>query len=148
MSPRKQPASPDHCIFCAIALGAASAAHVYDDDVCIAFLDTRPVFKGHTLLIPRAHIPTLTDADPETTKHLALVTQLLASAVERGLAAQGTFVAENNKISQSVPHLHWHIVPRTKGDGLRGFFWPRTKYDSDEEMEWFASRIRAAIASR
>jgi len=134
------------CIFCAIVSAEAASARVYEDDVCVAFLDTRPVFKGHTLLIPRAHVAAFADASPALVQHLALVVQLLSAAVESGLDAQGTFIAMNNKISQSVPHLHWHIVPRRKGDGLRGFFWPRTKYRSDEEMADYAARLRDAIA--
>jgi histidine triad (HIT) family protein len=120
------------CLFCAIAAGGKPAFVVHDGADVLAFLDVRPVFKGHVLVIPRGHVPTLTDLHP------------VGAYFEEGLAAAGTFVAMNNKISQSVPHLHTHIVPRVKGDGLRGFFWPRTKYASDEEAGEYARKISAA----
>ena len=110
------------CVFCAIAAGETPASMVLRDDHVAAFLDARPVFKGHVLVVPRAHIPTLSDA-----------------------GADGTFVALNNKVSQSVPHLHVHVVPRRKKDGLRGFFWPRVPYADDAEREAFAAKIRAAL---
>src|SRR4029450_1127997 len=95
-----------------------------------AFLDHRPVFKGHVLVVPRAHVETLGDLEPSAVGPFFTVVQRLSTAVEKGLAAGGTFVALNNRVSQSVPHLHVHVVPRTKGDGLRGFFWPRAKDSS------------------
>jgi histidine triad (HIT) family protein len=115
-----------------------------DDDVA-AFLDARPVFKGHVLIVPRAHVPTLSDMPAAELGTLFAAVQRIARAVESGLGADGTFVAINNKVSQSVPHLHVHVVPRKKKDGLRGFFWPRVSYADDAEREAFAARIRAAL---
>jgi histidine triad (HIT) family protein len=134
------------CVFCAIAAGEVPASMVYSDDDVAAFLDARPVFKGHVLLVPRAHVPTLSDMPAAGLGTLFAVVQRVARAVEAGLDADGTFVAMNNKVSQSVPHLHVHIVPRKKKDGLRGFFWPRVPYADDAEREEFAARIRAALA--
>ena len=133
------------CAFCAIARGEAKAHVVLDLPEHVAFLDLRPVFKGHTLLVPRAHVATLVDLPHDGIAPLFAAAQRLARAVEIGLGAAGTFVAINNKVSQSVPHLHVHVVPRRPKDGLRGFFWPRTKYDSDDEMRDVAAAIRAAI---
>ena len=133
------------CVFCSIASGELDADVVLDDDVAIAFLDHRPVFKGHTLLAPRAHHETLADLPSELVGPFFARAQRLARAVEAGLDADGTFVAINNKVSQSVPHLHVHVVPRRRKDGLRGFFWPRTKYAGDDEMNDYADRIRAAL---
>lgn len=139
------PPGPHDCVFCAVVAGDAPAAVVLDDDGFLAFLDVRPVFPGHVLLVPRAHHGTLVDLPPEKVGPLFLRARRLAAAVERGLGAGGSFVAVNNRVSQSVPHLHVHVVPRTKGDGLRGFFWPRTKYGSDEEMADVAARLRDAL---
>jgi len=111
----------------------------------VAFLDSRPVFPGHTLVVPKDHVETLADLPDRDAAPFFASVRRLADAVERGLAAGGTFVAINNKVSQSVPHLHCHVIPRTKGDGLRGFFWPRGRYASEEEAAGFAARIRAAI---
>ncbi|MEE6257580.1 HIT family protein [Plantactinospora sonchi] len=134
------------CVFCGIVAGSVPAFRVVDSPEGMAFLDTRPVFKGHLLVVPRDHHETLGDLPPaEVPAYFALV-QRLALAVEAGLAAGGTFVAINNRVSQSVPHLHTHVVPRTKGDGLRGFFWPRTRYVSDDEARSYADRIAAALA--
>jgi histidine triad (HIT) family protein len=133
------------CLFCGIVAGAVSATRVVDGPDGVAFLDARPVFKGHVLVVPRDHFEVLTDLpDPVRDGFFGLV-QRVAGAVETGLGAGGTFVAMNNKVSQSVPHLHAHVVPRTKGDGLRGFFWPRTKYASPAEADAFAGRIRAVL---
>lgn len=110
-----------------------------------AFLDHRPVFKGHVLVVPRAHVVTLGDLPASDVGPYFLEVQRIAVAVEVGLGAGGSFVAINNRVSQSVPHMHAHVVPRTKGDGLRGFFWPRTKYDSPEEASSYAARIVAAL---
>jgi histidine triad (HIT) family protein len=137
--------SVDTCLFCKIASGQVHAEVVFSDETTLAFLDHRPVFKGHALLIPKQHYPTFADLTPMLLAQISWNAQRLAAAVERGAEAQGTFVGLNNKISQSVPHLHVHIVPRRKGDGLRGFFWPRTKYESPDEMADFAARIRAAL---
>jgi histidine triad (HIT) family protein len=133
------------CIFCAVAAGEVGASFVLREEGVCAFLDTRPVFKGHVLVIPTEHV-----ADFHTVPAIGMggfwtAVQRVSRAVEAGLEAQGTFVGVNNKISQSVPHLHAHVVPRRKGDGLRGFFWPRTKYESDAEMEEWAERIRGAM---
>ena len=133
------------CLFCAIAAGDVPASMVLRDDDVAAFLDTRPVFKGHVLVVPRAHVPTLSDMPPPALGPLFAAVQRIARAVEAGLDADGTFVALNNKVSQSVPHLHVHVVPRRKKDGLRGFFWPRVSYADDAESEAFAARIHAAI---
>jgi histidine triad (HIT) family protein len=133
------------CTFCEIIAENVSAHVVLDDEVALAFLDHRPVFKGHVLLAPRAHVETLLDVPDELLEPLFGRARALAAALERGLEADGTFVAINNRISQSVPHLHVHIVPRRRKDGLRGFFWPRTKYAGDEEMRIYAERIRAEL---
>jgi len=133
------------CVFCAIAAGEIPASMVLRDDDVAAFLDARPVFKGHVLVVPRAHVPTLSDLPADGLAPLFGASQRIARAVESGLGADGAFVALNNKVSQSVPHLHVHVVPRKKKDGLRGFFWPRVAYADDAEREAFAARIRAAL---
>jgi histidine triad (HIT) family protein len=135
----------DRCLFCEIAAGTQPAVLVHADDQVVAFLDARPVFPGHLLVMPRPHVPTLTDLPAEAVGPYFTAVQRLAAAVETGTSAEGTFVAINNRISQSVPHLHTHIVPRRKGDGLRGFFWPRTKYADDEQARSYADAIRAAL---
>jgi histidine triad (HIT) family protein len=132
------------CAFCAIAAGDAEADVVLDEPEFVAFLDRRPVFKGHVLLIPRPHVVTLPDLPADLRDGFLAAAQRIATAVIDGLGAQGSFVAVNNTVSQSVPHLHLHVVPRTKGDGLRGFFWPRTRY-SDGEATEYAARLRAAL---
>ena len=118
---------------------------VYEDDVVIAFLDHRPVFLGHTLVAPRAHIETLADLPADLLEPFFAPVQRVARAVEAGMEADGTFVAINNKISQSVPHLHAHVVPRRRKDGLRGFFWPRQKYRDEDQIIETADLIRAAL---
>jgi len=133
------------CLFCAIAAGEIPASTVLRDDDVVAFLDARPVFKGHVLVVPRAHWATLSDVPAADLGTLFTAVQRVARAVETGLGADGTFVAMNNKVSQSVPHLHVHVVPRKKKDGLRGFFWPRVTYADDAEREGYAARIRAAL---
>ena len=133
------------CVFCAIVSGEAEADLVLDDDDFVAFLDRRPVFKGHVLLVPREHVVTLPDLPPGLRDGFLAAAQRIATAVVDGLGAQGSFVAMNNVVSQSVPHLHLHVVPRTKGDGLRGFFWPRTKYADAGEQGQYAERLRAAL---
>jgi len=132
------------CIFCSIIAGETPAEVVLDDEDFLAFLDLRPVFKGHTLLVPREHVVTLLDLPAGLRDGFLAAAQMLAGAVVDALGAQGSFVAMNNVVSQSVPHLHLHVVPRTKGDGLRGFFWPRTKYADGEATE-YAAKLRAAI---
>jgi histidine triad (HIT) family protein len=134
------------CVFCQIAEGHESAHIVLDDDVCLAFLDVRPLFHGHTLLIPRDHHETLEDLPSELLEPFFERAQRLSVAVRDAMGAQGSFVAINNVVSQSVPHLHCHIVPRVKKDGLRGFFWPRTKYESDSQAAGVASSIRDGLA--
>jgi histidine triad (HIT) family protein len=132
-------------VFCEILAGERPAHLVLEDEVAVAFLDTRPLFKGHTLLVPRAHVETLPELDPDLVGPYFALTQRLAAAMESGLGAAGSFVALNNRISQSVPHLHTHIVPRNHKDGLRGFFWPRTKYRDEEETALYAAKLRAAL---
>ncbi len=134
------------CVFCAIVAGDAEADRVLEDDAFVAFLDQRPVFKGHVLLVPREHIVTLPDLPAPLRDPFLAHAQLLATAVVDALGAQGSFVAMNNVVSQSVPHLHLHVVPRTKGDGLRGFFWPRHRYDDLAERAAYAARLRAALS--
>lgn len=134
--------SPSGCAFCAIVAGDAPAHAVLTDERCIAFLDARPLFAGHVLLVPRDHRETIEELPAESVGPLFERARELARAVRVAMEAEGTFVALNNRVSQSVPHLHVHIVPRTKGDGLRGFFWPRNPYRDEAEME------RAAVAIR
>jgi len=135
------------CVFCDIIRGTVPAHVVMRSDDVIAFLDRRPVFKGHTLVLPTAHVETLLDLPEATAGPLVAVVQRITGAVESGLGAGGSFVAINNRVSQSVPHLHIHVVPRTKGDGLRGFFWPRTRYADDQEAARYADRLRTALAA-
>jgi histidine triad (HIT) family protein len=134
------------CLFCGIVSGEVSASIVFEDDISLAFLDHRPLFPGHCLLIPRNHYETLNDLPAELVGPFFKNVQLLARAVELALDAEGSFVAMNNRISQSVPHLHVHIVPRRKKDGLKGFFWPRNKYKNESEMLEAQTLIQAAIA--
>jgi histidine triad (HIT) family protein len=133
-------------LVCQILAGEVDAAVVLRDNDVVAFLDHRPVFKGHVLVSPVRHVDTLLDLPTELMVPVLGAAQRVASALVEALDAQGTFVAVNNVVSQSVPHLHLHVVPRTKGDGLRGFFWPRTKY-ADGEMATYASLIRDALTS-
>ena len=133
------------CVFCSIVAGDTPAEVVLDEEDFVAFLDARPLFKGHTLLVPRTHLVTLLDLPAGLRDGFLEAGQRLAGAVVDGLGAQGSFVAMNNVVSQSVAHLHLHVVPRTKGDGLRGFFWPRTKY-ADGEAEEYGDRLRKALA--
>lgn len=132
------------CVFCAIAAGDLPADLVLEDGAFVAFLDRRPLFKGHTLLVPREHVVTLPDLPAHLRDGFLAAAQRLATAMVEGLGAQGSFVAMNNVVSQSVAHLHLHVVPRTKGDGLRGFFWPRTTY-ADDEAAAYAERLRGAL---
>jgi histidine triad (HIT) family protein len=133
------------CVFCEILAGDRAAHIVLDDDTALAFLDSRPLFKGHTLLVPREHVETLADLPADLLAPFFAHAQRLSAAMETALDAAGSFVAMNNKISQSVPHLHVHVVPRNRKDGLRGFFWPRTKYESDAEAASYAARLRDAL---
>lgn len=136
------------CAFCAIVAGEADANVVLDEGPTVAFLDRRPLFPGHTLLVPRRHIGTLAELPPELLPPLFLQAQRLASAVERAVGADGTFVAINNRVSQSVPHLHVHIVPRRRGDGLKGFFWPRRGYRDAAHAAQVRDALRDALAAR
>jgi len=133
------------CTFCGILAGELPAHVVLDDEVALAFLDVRPLFPGHVLVVPRAHVETLPDLPHDQVGPYFERVQRLSVAVRDAMGAAGTFVAMNNAVSQSVPHLHTHVVPRTKGDGLRGFFWPRTRYDDDAHMADVAARIAAAL---
>jgi histidine triad (HIT) family protein len=137
----------DKCLFCEIANGRTSATVVFEDDASLAFLDHRPLFPGHCLLIPKEHFETLGDLPKALIAPFFFNVQLLARAVELALDAEGTFVAMNNRVSQSVPHLHVHIVPRRRKDGLKGFFWPRHKYESEQEMLMIEQAISTAIAT-
>ena len=132
-------------MFCAIVAGTVPAFKVIDVPSGVGFLDTRPVFKGHVLVVPRQHVVTLPDLPASDLPGYFGLVQRLSKAVPAALGAQGTFVALNNIVSQSVPHLHTHVVPRTKGDGLKGFFWPRTKYASDEEATDYAAKIASEL---
>jgi histidine triad (HIT) family protein len=134
------------CTFCAIVRGELPAARVLEDDDHVAFLDARPLFPGHVLLVPRMHVETLPDLPPDALEPFFARVQRLSVAVRDGMEAAGTFVAMNNVVSQSVPHLHCHVVPRRFKDGLRGFFWPRTKYADEAERDAVAARIRSALA--
>ena len=136
----------DECLFCGIVSGEHAGHIVLDEPDVVAFLDHRPVFKGHVLVIPRAHVVTLPDLPAELIAPLFGAVARCCTAVVDALGAQGSWVAENNIVSQAVPHLHVHVVPRTKGDGLRGFFWPRQKYDGEAEMVEYATRLREALA--
>jgi histidine triad (HIT) family protein len=135
------------CVFCGIVSGSVPAFVVASEESGMAFLDTRPVFPGHTLVIPRDHVVTLADLPAASLPGYFALVQRVAVAVEAGMAADGTFVAMNNKVSQSVPHLHTHVVPRRRRDGLRGFFWPRGKYGSDAEAQATAAALAAAFTA-
>lgn len=137
--------APAACIFCEIVAGDRAAAVVHETDDFFAFLDHRPLFPGHTLVVPRTHLVTLLDLPAELVGPFFTEVQRVTGAVTEAMGAAGSFVAENNVVSQSVPHLHLHVVPRTKGDGLRGFFWPRTRYADDAEAADYADRIRASL---
>jgi histidine triad (HIT) family protein len=128
-------------VFCQIIAGELATQEVWRDEQLVAFLDHRPVFKGHVLICPTRHVETLLDLPADLMQPLLTVAQRVAAAMLPAFGAEGTFVAMNNVVSQSVPHLHVHVVPRTKGDGLRGFFWPRTRYAAGEEAE-YAARLR------
>ena len=133
------------CLFCRIVAGAVEASTVFEDELTLAFLDHRPLFPGHCLLIPKTHYETLSDLPEDLIGPLFSNARWLADTVEQAMESEGSFVAINNRVSQSVPHLHIHIVPRRKKDGLRGFFWPRQKYESAAEMERVRDALRATI---
>ena len=138
----------DGCLFCRIVSGELPATIVYEDENAVAFLDHRPLFPGHTLLVPRQHVETLGELPVKLVAPYFEAAQLLSLAIESAMDAEGTFVAMNNRVSQSVPHLHVHVVPRRRKDGLKGFFWPRTKYKSDEEMQDTKRKIAAALKTK
>jgi histidine triad (HIT) family protein len=138
--------SPVDCKFCEIVEGRREATIVYEDDRTLGFLDHRPLFPGHSLLVPREHYETLPDLPPDLGAALLQSVQLVARAMEEGLGAEGSFVAVNNRVSQSVPHVHVHVVPRRYKDGLRGFFWPRHGYRDEGHAETTAEALRDALA--
>ena len=133
------------CVFCQIVAGELPASIVFSDDEHVAFLDVRPLFEGHVLVVPREHVETLADLPPERVGPFFTLVRRLSVAVPEAMGAVGTFVAMNNVVSQSVPHLHCHVVPRNFKDGLRGFFWPRTKYADDDARDAVAARIAAEL---
>ena len=134
------------CIFCKIVSGEIPAHKVYEDDISIVFLDNGPLFPGHCLVSPKQHVETLADLPADLLQPVFANVQMIANALERGLNAEGSFVAINNRISQSVPHLHVHVVPRRKKDGLKGFFWPRQPYRDEQEKTSVLLALRAAVA--
>ena len=134
------------CLFCAIVVGTEPAHVVLDTADTLAFLDIRPLFPGHTLLVPKQHFETLVDLPEALVTPLFVQARRLAGAMETAFGAAGSFVAVNNRVSQSVAHLHVHVVPRNRKDGLRGFFWPRTKYASTDDAEAAAAKLREALA--
>ena len=136
------------CVFCAIVAGKEAAHIVFEDTLCVAFLDTRPLFPGHTLVVPRAHRATFRDVPRSELEPLMGAAQRISAALESAVGSEGTFVALNDRVSQSVPHIHVHVVPRRKGDGLRGFFWPRQKYASDDEAAAIAARLREVLGKQ
>jgi histidine triad (HIT) family protein len=141
-------ASAQGCPFCSIAAGLSPAHRVLEWDLCVAFLDQRPVFLGHVLVVPRAHRPTMADVTPAELDAIFGAAQSICAAAPRALDADGSFVAVNDRVSQSVPHVHVHVVPRRKGDGLRGFFWPRLRYASIEQAEEIAAKLRTALVAQ
>jgi histidine triad (HIT) family protein len=135
------------CVFCSVLSGVTASHRVFEDEVAVAFLDRRPLFPGHVLVVPREHVETLTDLPPGSVGPFFERVRVITSAVERGMAAAGSFVALNNRVSQSVPHLHVHVVPRNRKDGLRGFFWPRGHYGDEDHARRTADLVRAALAA-
>ncbi len=141
-----RPDDSQTCAFCRIIRGEDQASMVFEDSLSLAFLDHRPLFPGHCLLVPKAHSETLADLPAPLVGPLFQNAHLLERAIEEGLAADGTFVAINNRVSQSVPHVHIHLVPRHRKDGLKGFFWPRQRYQDDAALRQVQETLRAAIA--
>jgi histidine triad (HIT) family protein len=137
---------PEDCLFCRIVSGEVEAQLVFEDEISLAFLDHRPLFPGHSLLVPREHHVTLADLPASLVEPLFSNAQLLSRAIPDAMQAQGSFVAMNNVVSQSVPHFHVHVVPRNRKDGLRGFFWPRRKYEGEAHEAETAEAVRAAVA--
>jgi histidine triad (HIT) family protein len=138
--------TPSPCIFCDVIAGAAPVRQVLSDEIVVAFLDRSPVFKGHVLVAPRRHVVTLADLDGELVGPFFERVQRIAAIMPAALACDGSFVAINNVVSQSVAHLHVHVVPRRRKDGLRGFFWPRVRYESDSEADDYAQRLADALS--
>jgi histidine triad (HIT) family protein len=134
------------CVFCKIVEGELPSPLVFEDESTLCFLDHRPLFPGHVLVIPKKHFETLADLPFSLIEVFFRNVQMLSRAVEAAMEAEGTFIAMNNRVSQSVPHLHVHVVPRRRKDGLKGFFWPRTKYVDDQQMDEVRTRIRSAIS--
>ena len=137
---------PNECVFCRIVRDEVKAYRVYEDALTITFLDSGPLFAGHSLVCPKQHYDTLMDVPPDLLTPLFSTAQLVARAVEQGLGADGSFIAINNRISQSVPHLHVHVIPRRRGDGMKGFFWPRRPYRDEAEMVQTQKSLESAIA--
>jgi histidine triad (HIT) family protein len=133
------------CLFCEIVQGKLPAHVVHEDAKTLTFLDKSPLFHGHCLVVPREHREAIWDLEPSLVEPVFATARLIARAVVEGLGAEGAFVAINNKVSQSVPHLHVHVVPRVKGDGLKGFFWPRRKYKDDAEMAAAREKVAATV---
>ena len=134
------------CVFCEIVAGVRPAHEVWRDDAVVAFLDHSPLFEGHVLVVPSTHFETLADLPGRRLEHYFAIVQMISASLPGAMAAQGTLVVMNNSVSQSVPHLHAHVVPRTRGDGLRGFFWPRTRYADETAAATVAARISDALA--
>jgi histidine triad (HIT) family protein len=137
---------PEDCVFCEIVAGERDAEVVYEGEKTLAFLDNRPLFPGHSLLVPREHHEAIWDLPDALVEPLFADASMLAAAIRDAMGAEGAFVAANNVVSQSVPHFHVHVVPRNRKDGLRGFFWPRSKYQGDDHMAETAKTVRAAVA--
>jgi histidine triad (HIT) family protein len=137
----------DTCLFCKIIAGAIPSEIVFQDESTIAFLDIGPLFPGHVLIAPKQHFQTLTDLPADLVPTLFRNAQTLTRAVETAMDAQGSFIGINNRVSQSVPHLHVHIVPRRPKDGLKGFFWPRKPYTDSDHLKETANKIRQALAA-
>jgi histidine triad (HIT) family protein len=137
-----------NCVFCKIIRGEIPAETIHEDESCIVFLDQGPLFAGHSLVCPKAHVETLMDVPPEMLLPLFSNAQRIARAMETGLGAEGSFVAINNRISQSVPHLHIHVIPRRRKDGMKGFFWPRRPYKDQTEIREIADALRRAISQQ
>jgi len=133
------------CVFCGVIEGSVDAHVVWRDATTVAFLDRSPVFKGHVLVVPIGHVVELSDLPAAALEPFFATVQRVSAALPDALEAHGTFVAMNNVVSQSVPHLHAHVVPRRRKDGLRGFFWPRQKYADDAEVQWYATRVHEAL---
>jgi len=145
-APTDQLPSSATCAFCRIIRGEGQASVVFEDGLSLAFLDRRPLFPGHCLLVPKAHYETLTDLPASLVGPLFQNAQMLERAIEEGFGAEGTFVAFNNRVSQSVPHLHIHFVPRHRKDGLKGFFWPRQRYPDEAALRQVQDTLREALA--